>query len=113
MPSQHPRQRRNPVKRSLRARAALTTVTALCVLSVAACGGSSEDAEAAGSSSSAAGPETTDISVGVQAFAEVSAFYVAVQEGLFEDEGLTVTPQVAGGGGAGLIPGLVSGEQQF
>jgi NitT/TauT family transport system substrate-binding protein len=101
------------VKRSLRARAALTTVTALCVLSVAACGGSSEDAEAAGSSSSAAGPETTDISVGVQAFAEVSAFYVAVQEGLFEDEGLTVTPQVAGGGGAGLIPGLVSGEQQF
>jgi NitT/TauT family transport system substrate-binding protein len=87
--------------------------TALCVLSVAACGGSAEDAEAAAPSTGGGGPETTDISVGVQAFAEVSAFYVAMQEGLFEDEGLTVTPQVAGGGGAGLIPGLVSGEQQF
>ncbi|MGK5113824.1 MULTISPECIES: ABC transporter substrate-binding protein [unclassified Geodermatophilus] len=87
--------------------------TALCVLSVAACGGSAEDAEAAGASTGGGGPETTDVSVGVQPFAEVSAFYVAMQEGLFEDEGLTVTPQVAGGGGAGLIPGLVSGEQQF
>jgi NitT/TauT family transport system substrate-binding protein len=101
------------MQRSSRATVALTA-SALCLLSLAACGGSSSDsADAPATSAPGGGPETTDITVGVQPFAEVSAFYLAVQEGLFEEEGLTVTPEVAAGGGAGLIPGLVSGDLQF
>lgn len=49
----------------------------------------------------------------MQPFAEVSAFYLAMQEGLFEERGLTVTPQVAPGGGAGLITSLIAGDLQF
>lgn len=100
------------MKRSLRPTMALTTA-ALCLLSLAACGDSSDSAAAPAGGAAAGAPETTEITVGVQPFAEVSAFYLAVQEGLFEDEGLTVTPEVAAGGGAGLIPGLVSGDLQF
>jgi NitT/TauT family transport system substrate-binding protein len=105
------------VKRSLTARVVLTTATALCTLVVAACGGSSEDPGASagddGGSGSGGGPETTEITVGVQPFAEVAPFHYALEEGLFEEEGLTVTPQTAGGGGAGLLTGLVSGESSF
>jgi NitT/TauT family transport system substrate-binding protein len=89
-------------------------VTALCTLSAAACGGSSEDADASGGGrENGGGPETTEITVGVQPFAEVAPFHYALEQGLFEDEGLTVTPQTAGGGGAGLLTGLVSGESSF
>ncbi|MGY1693180.1 ABC transporter substrate-binding protein [Geodermatophilus sp. SYSU D01105] len=105
------------MKRSSTTRLALAASAVVLSLSVAACGGSSDDASAAAGPSGGSGetgaPETTEITVGVQPFAEVAAFYVAVQEGLFEEHGLTVTPQVAAGGGAGLITGLVSGDSQF
>jgi NitT/TauT family transport system substrate-binding protein len=100
-----------PVKRSLTARVASTTATALLTLSIAACGSSPEDTGAAGAGGGdGGGPETTEITVGVQPFAEVAAFHYAMNEGLFEAEGLTVTPQTAGGGGAGLLTGIVSGD---
>ncbi|MGY1593536.1 ABC transporter substrate-binding protein [Geodermatophilus sp. SYSU D00708] len=103
------------MKRSSTTRLALAVSTLVLSASVAACGGSSDEpaASASGSGGATAAPETTEITVGVQPFAEVAAFYVAVQEGLFEEHGLTVTPQVAAGGGAGLITGLVSGDSQF
>jgi len=103
------------VKRSSTTRLALAVSTLVLSVSVAACGGSSDEpaASASGSGGATAAPETTEITVGVQPFAEVAAFCVAVQEGLFEEHGLTVTPQVAAGGGAGLITGLVSGDSQF
>jgi NitT/TauT family transport system substrate-binding protein len=89
----------------------MAMAAALCTLSVAACGGSGDDGGTATASGSADGaPETTELTVGVQAFAEVAALYIAVDQGLFEDEGLTVTPQVGTGGGAGLIAGLISGD---
>jgi NitT/TauT family transport system substrate-binding protein len=97
------------VKRNLRAKAAMAMAAALCTLTVAACGGS-DDGDAAASGGGDGAPETTELTVGVQAFAEVGALYVAVEEGLFEDEGLTVTPEVGTGGGAGLVAGLVSGD---
>jgi NitT/TauT family transport system substrate-binding protein len=101
------------VRRSLRARAATAALAAACTLAVAACG--SDDGDTAGGDGGGGdgGLETTELTVGVQPFAEVSAFYVAIEEGLFEDEGLTVTPQTAGGGGAGLLTQLVSGELQL
>ncbi|WP_324275495.1 hypothetical protein [Blastococcus brunescens] len=87
------------MKRSLRAKAAMSMAAALCTLSVAACGGSSDEegTPAAGGGGDGA-PETTELTVGVQPFAEVAALYVAVEEGLFDEEGLTVTPQVGAGG---------------
>jgi NitT/TauT family transport system substrate-binding protein len=90
----------------------MAMAAALCTLSVAACGGS-DDADAATSGGGDGAPETTELTVGVQAFAEVAALYVAVDQGLFEDEGLTVTPEVGTGGGAGLVAGLVSGDLNF
>jgi NitT/TauT family transport system substrate-binding protein len=101
------------VKRSWTTRVALTMATALCTVSVAACGGSSEDTDAASGGSNGGDSGTTEISVGVQPFAELAPLYLAIQEGLFEAEGLMVTPQTSGGGGAGLIAGLVSGDLQF
>ena len=101
------------MKRTLRAKAAMATAAALCTLSVAACGGGSDDEAAAPSSGGDGAPETTELTVGVQAFAEVAALYIAVDQGLFEEEGLTVTPQVGTGGGAGLVAGLVSGDLNF
>jgi NitT/TauT family transport system substrate-binding protein len=100
------------VKRTLRAKAAMAMAAALCTLSLAACGGSDDEATATSGGGDGA-PETTELTVGVQAFAEVAALYVAVDEGLFEEEGLTVTPQVGTGGGAGLVAGLVSGDLDF
>ena len=99
------------MKRSVRAKAAMAMVSALCALSVAACGGSSdEEATPTAGGGGDGAPETTELTVGVQPFAEVAALYIAVEEGLFEEEGLTVTPQVGSGGGAGLVAGLVAGD---
>lgn|SRR4051794_6431093 len=91
----------------------MALAAALCTLSVAACGGGAEDQAAAPSGAGDGAPETTELTVGVQAFAEVAALYVAVDQGLFEKEGLKVTPQVGTGGGAGLVTGLVSGDLNF
>jgi NitT/TauT family transport system substrate-binding protein len=84
--------------------------TALLALSVAACGGSDDGGAAAAATGADGAPETTELTVGVQAFAEVAALYIAADQGLFEAEGLTVTPQLGTGGGAGLVAGLVSGD---
>lgn len=98
------------MNRSLRAKAAMTMAAALCTLSLAACGGSSEDEAPSGSAGGGGAVEKAEITVGVQPFAEVAALYLAEEEGLFEEEGLTVKPQVATGGGAGLITGIVAGD---
>jgi NitT/TauT family transport system substrate-binding protein len=99
------------VKRSIRV--ALASATAASTLTLAACGGSAGEDNAPQSTGGDGSLETTGLSVGVQPFAEVSAFYLALEEGLFEEEGLTVTPQVATGGGAGLITGIVAGDMQI
>jgi len=101
------------VKKTLRAQAAMALATALCTLSLAACGGGSDESAAPSSGGGDSAPEKTELTVGVQPFAEVAALYVAVNQGLFEKEGLTVTPQVGTGGGAGLVAGLVSGDLDF
>lgn len=89
----------------------MTMAAALCTLSLAACGGSSDEAPSgAGGGGGGGEVEKPQLTVGVQPFAEVAALYLAMEEGLFEKEGLTVEPQVATGGGAGLITGIVAGE---
>jgi ABC-type nitrate/sulfonate/bicarbonate transport system substrate-binding protein len=54
-------------------------------------------------------PEVTELTVGVVPVIDHAAVYIANQEGFFEEEGLTVTPQVMQGGAAAL-PAMVSGD---
>lgn len=56
--------------------------------------------------------EVTSVKVGVIPFAELAPFYIAIEDGIFEDHGLSVEPTQASGG-ASLITSLTSGELQF
>jgi len=81
-------------------------------------GGASEEppppAETESSQDESAGtfgpPEKTELAFGTQPFAETATLHIAIQQGFFEEEGLTVTLAEAAGGGAGLVPGLISGD---
>lgn len=98
------------MKRSLRARSAVVAL-ALSGTFIAACG--SDDGEppaAGGTGEGEVEVQACDLTVGVQPFAQMAALYVAIEENLFEEEGLTVTTQLAPGGGAGIITGIVSGD---
>lgn len=80
----------------------------LIVLVLAGCAsppaGSSTD-PSAGSGA----PEKAEITVGVLPIADVAPVYLAVERGLFEDEGLDVTVELVQGGAA-AIPALVAGD---
>jgi NitT/TauT family transport system substrate-binding protein len=56
-----------------------------------------------------AAPEQPEITVGVLPIADVAPVYLAVERGLFADEGLTVTVELVQGGAA-AIPALVAGD---
>jgi len=68
-------------------------------------GASAEASEPAGGGE----PEMADITVGVLPIVDVAPVYLAIEEGLFEAEGLTVTPEVMQGGAA-AIPALQGGD---
>jgi NitT/TauT family transport system substrate-binding protein len=59
-----------------------------------------------------AGGELTEVRVGIIPFAELAAFYIAIDEGIFEDEGLSVEPTQASGG-ATIVSSLAAGDIQF
>lgn len=59
--------------------------------------------------SPAGSPETSAIRLGLLPLADVAPVYLAVENGLFEDEGLTVEVEVVQGGAA-AIPALVAGD---
>ena len=76
------------------------------VLALAAC----RTVPGEGSPSAAAGAlELTEITVGVLPIGDVAAVHLAIQKGLFEAEGLAVTPEVTQGGAA-AIPALEGGD---
>jgi NitT/TauT family transport system substrate-binding protein len=54
-------------------------------------------------------PEIAEITVGVLPIVDVAPVHFAIAEGLFADEGLTVTPEVMQGGAA-AIPALQGGD---
>lgn len=86
---------------------ALVLVTALGLVA-AACGG---DDETGGGDTGATGgePEIPTISLGLLPLADIAPVHIAVAEGFFEEEGLTVEIQIVEGGAA-AIPALVSGD---
>lgn len=105
----------------------LGTALLALMLILAACNGAGEssapasESEAAASESEApasesaapseAGgePEIAEITVGTLPIADVAAVHLAINEGFFADEGLTVTPEVMQGGAA-AIPALQGGD---
>jgi NitT/TauT family transport system substrate-binding protein len=72
-------------------------------------GGASEAGAAGGSEAAAGEPEVTELTVGQLPVVDVAPLQLAISEGYFEEEGLTVSTENAQGGAA-LVPALVSGE---
>jgi ABC-type nitrate/sulfonate/bicarbonate transport system substrate-binding protein len=103
----------------------LVTGLVVVTLLMVACNGSADEsatevpsepaasapAESAAESEPATGgePEIAEITVGVLPIVDVAPVYLAIEEGLFEDEGLTVSPEVMQGGAA-AIPALQGGD---
>jgi NitT/TauT family transport system substrate-binding protein len=104
----------------------LTTVLLAIVLWVVACNGTADESPAdatgdpggtppeetttADATDPAAGePEIAEITVGTLPIVDVAPVYLAIEDGLFADEGLTVTPEVMQGGAA-AIPALQGGD---
>ena len=73
-------------------------------LALVGCGSPSATPSAAGDS-----PEKPEITVGTLPIVDVAPIHIAIDEGLFAAEGLTVTVEVTQGGAA-AIPALVGGD---
>jgi ABC-type nitrate/sulfonate/bicarbonate transport system substrate-binding protein len=82
-------------------------------LSLAACSGGSAAAPADNKPAPAGDgkPETTELLVGITPVADQASVFIAIAEGFFEDEGLTVTAQPAQGGAA-AVPAMIAGDMQ-
>jgi len=73
-------------------------------LVVAGCGG--DDDEGGGGEGAA---EQTTLRVGVIPIADVAPLYLGMDQGFFEEQGLTIEPQLAEGGAA-ITPAVLSGD---
>jgi NitT/TauT family transport system substrate-binding protein len=75
-----------------------------CAMGIAACGGDDDGGGEAG--------KPTTLKVGVIPIADVAPLYLGMKQGFFEDEKLTIEPQLAEGGAA-ITPAVVSGDFQI
>ncbi|MCU1545586.1 MAG: hypothetical protein JWP30_686 [Homoserinimonas sp.] len=92
--------------RQSKSRALLGATAVAAVTLLSACSGQAATPEA-----NSDGGLTT-INVGVIPFAELAAYYIGVEQGIFEDEGLIVeTTQVSGG--AAIVTSLIAGDFDF
>jgi NitT/TauT family transport system substrate-binding protein len=98
--------------RSRRARVPVLGLAAALAFTLSGCGllGGEEDSggNEGGDSSGGGALEQTDITVGVLPVVDVGPFYLALEKGYFEDEGLNVKAEVLASGPAS-IQGLESG----
>lgn len=85
-------------------RLAATVTIAACAVMLAACASPSASPSAADET-----PERAEITVGTLPIVDVAPIHVAIEEGLFAAEGLTVTVEVTQGGAA-AIPALMGGD---
>ncbi|NEK59486.1 ABC transporter substrate-binding protein [Geodermatophilus sabuli] len=81
---------------------------AVVALTATACGG--DDADSGGGGGDTGAPTT--INVGTLPTANAAAMYLGIQEGFFEEEGLTIEPTTLGTGQE-IVVGLVSGDFDF
>ncbi|MGC5617427.1 ABC transporter substrate-binding protein [Georgenia sp. Z1491] len=95
---------------SARTASTIAVLAATAALVLAACGdedaGGSADAE---TPSEGADDALQQVTVGVQPFAELAPFYIAIEEGLFAEHGIEVEPFPASQG-AELITAMVAGD---
>lgn len=85
---------------------AWTTIVPI-IVALAACGGAVQSGAPA--SAEPGRPERAAITVGTLPITDVAALHLAIDAGLFEAEGLTVTPEIMQGGAA-AIPALQGGD---
>ncbi len=86
----------------------LALIVAL-VTTLTACGGGDPSSPSATAPADAGEQEQAELTVGVLPLADLAPFYLAIQEGLFEEQGLTVEADVASGGAA-QIAAAVAGD---
>ena len=86
------------MRTGLTLRIAAMLVALACVAGIAACG----DDDSGGGGGGDGGPTT--LKVGVIPIADVAPLYLGMKQGFFEDEQLTIEPQLAEGGAA-ITPG--------
>jgi NitT/TauT family transport system substrate-binding protein len=77
-----------------------------CAALVGACGGDDEEP------ATPAEAEAVTLKVGVIPIADVAPLYLGIKKGFFEEEKLTIEPQLAEGGAA-IIPSVMSGDYQI
>ena len=88
----------------------LPVLIALVFALVAGCG---DDGGSGGGGGDGGGaPEPVTLKVGVIPIADVAPLYLGIDKGFFEEEGLTIEPQLAEGGAA-IVPSVVSGDYQI
>jgi NitT/TauT family transport system substrate-binding protein len=89
-------------------RVALLLLALACAAGVAACG--DDDDGNGGGGGDGGGPTT--LRVGVIPIADVAPLYLGMDKGFFEEEQLTLEPQLAEGGAA-ITPAVMSGDFQI
>ena len=89
------------------------TVVACLVLAgaLAACGGD-DNGGSDTTETGTEGGEPATLDVGVIPIADVAPLYLGIEEGFFEEENLTINPQLAEGGAA-ITPAVISGDFQI
>jgi NitT/TauT family transport system substrate-binding protein len=92
------------MRRALRWRAAALLLALVCAAGAAGCG---DDDDGGGGEGK---PAT--LNVGVIPIADVAPLYLGMKKGFFQDEQLTIKPQLAEGGAA-ITPAVVSGDFQI
>jgi NitT/TauT family transport system substrate-binding protein len=83
-------------------------VLLVLALAVGACGDDDDD----GGDGGGGGAEPATLKVGVIPIADVAPLYLGIDKGFFEQEKLTIEPQLAEGGAA-ITPAVVSGDFQI
>jgi NitT/TauT family transport system substrate-binding protein len=78
-------------------------------LAMAACG---DDEDEGGGGGGEAAEQPTTLTVGVIPIADVAPLYLGIDQGFFEDQNLTIEPQLAEGGAA-ITPAVLSGDFQI
>jgi NitT/TauT family transport system substrate-binding protein len=94
------------MRTGLRLLVATLMLALACAVGITACG----DDDGNGGGGGEGGPTT--LRVGVIPIADVAPLYLGMKKGFFEDEQLTIKPQLAEGGAA-ITPAVVSGDFQI
>jgi NitT/TauT family transport system substrate-binding protein len=94
------------MRTGLTLRTAALLVALACAVGIAACGDDDDGGGGGGQG------QPTTLKVGVIPIADVAPLYLGMKKGFFEDEQLTIKPQLAEGGAA-ITPAVVSGDFQI